>query len=67
MERIEPDQTPSQAWKANLDATCNRLMSHYLSLLRAGNASDNDGMDVGEGSEGDLGRDSRGELCVACL
>ena len=61
MERIEPDQTPSQAWKANLDATCNRLMSHYLSLLRAGTS---DVMD-GEG-EGDLGHDSRG-MSFSCV
>lgn len=67
MERIEPDQTPSQTWKANLDATCNRLMSHYLSLLRAGTS------DVAEGEENDLGRDSRGVcffvdiLCDVCV
>ena len=33
------DQTPSEAWKLSLDATCNRLMSHYLSLLRAASSS----------------------------
>jgi hypothetical protein len=53
MERIEPDQTPSQSWKLNLDATCNRLMSHYLSLLRAGTS---DGIE----ENGELGHDSRG-------
>lgn len=35
MDRIEPDETPAEAWKSSLDATCNRLMSHYHSLLRA--------------------------------
>jgi hypothetical protein len=59
MERIEPDQTPSQAWKANLDATCNRLMSHYLSLLRAGTSDAVEGDDH-DGAADDLGRDSRG-------
>jgi len=33
------DQTPAEAWKLSLDATCNRLMSHYLSLLRAASSS----------------------------
>ena len=33
------DQTPSETWKLSLDATCNRLMSHYLSLLRAASSS----------------------------
>ncbi|KAL3769084.1 hypothetical protein ACHAWU_008776 [Discostella pseudostelligera] len=35
MDIIQPDETPAQAWEASLDATCNRLMSQYLSLLRA--------------------------------
>lgn len=39
MDRIEPDQTPADAWKASLDATCNRLMSHYHSLLRAASST----------------------------
>mmetsp|Transcript_13599 Transcript_13599/g.29446 ORF Transcript_13599/g.29446 Transcript_13599/m.29446 type:complete len:163 (+) Transcript_13599:44-532(+) len=39
MDRIEPDETPAEAWEKSLDATCNRLMSHYLSLLRAAAAS----------------------------
>ncbi|KAL7512426.1 hypothetical protein ACHAXN_009397 [Cyclotella atomus] len=57
MERIEPDQTPSQAWKANLDATCNRLMSHYLSLLRAGTSDA--AVDGDDDGAADLGHDSR--------
>ena len=47
MDRIEPDQTPAEAWKSSLDATCNRLMTHYHGLLRAAAAppssSDHDG------------------------
>mmetsp|Transcript_16632 Transcript_16632/g.25289 ORF Transcript_16632/g.25289 Transcript_16632/m.25289 type:complete len:161 (-) Transcript_16632:1355-1837(-) len=39
MDRIEPDETPAEAWEKSLDATCNRLMSHYLSLLRAAASS----------------------------
>lgn len=35
-----PDQAPAAAWKASLDATCNRLMTHYLSLLRAAEEQD---------------------------
>jgi len=42
MDRIEPDETPAEAWKASLDATCNRLMTHYLSLLRAASSTDQD-------------------------
>ena len=35
MDRVESDQTPAEAWKSSLDATCNRLMTHYHNLLRA--------------------------------
>ena len=42
MDRIQPDSTPAEAWKSSLDATCNRLMSHYLSLLRAASSADQD-------------------------
>jgi hypothetical protein len=53
MDRIEPDQTPAEAWKSSLDATCNRLMSHYHGLLRAAAAppssSDHDGAGGGGG------------------
>lgn len=35
MDITQPDETPAQVWEASLDATCNRLMSHYLSLMRA--------------------------------
>lgn len=61
MDRIEPDETPAEAWKASLDATCNRLMSHYLSLLRAASsdqdASANDG--ANEGNHQEVGTDPR--------
>ena len=35
MDRVEADQTPAEVWKSSLDATCNRLMTHYHNLLRA--------------------------------
>lgn len=35
MDRTEPDKSPADDWKASVDATCNRLMSNYLSLMRA--------------------------------
>ncbi|KAL9188649.1 hypothetical protein ACHAXT_007027 [Thalassiosira profunda] len=40
MDRVEPDETPAEAWKSSLGATCNRLTSHYLSLLRAASSED---------------------------
>jgi hypothetical protein len=43
MDRIEPDQTPAEAWKSSLDATCNRLLSHYHGLLRSAASSTTDG------------------------
>ncbi len=67
MDRIEPDETPSQAWKTSLDATCNRLMSHYLSLLRAA-SSDNPNASIadenGEDGGDQVGHDSRGRCQV---
>ncbi|KAL7522262.1 hypothetical protein ACHAWX_006957 [Stephanocyclus meneghinianus] len=62
MDRVEPDETPSQAWKTSLDSTCNRLMSHYLSLLRAA-SSDRQNSFEGNGdgdADGDqVGNDAR--------
>mmetsp|Transcript_12287 Transcript_12287/g.26163 ORF Transcript_12287/g.26163 Transcript_12287/m.26163 type:complete len:158 (-) Transcript_12287:133-606(-) len=58
MERIEPDETPAQAWEASLDATCNRLMTHYLSLLRA-SSSDQDATSNGGANSGGVGTDPR--------
>lgn len=39
MDRTEPDKSPADEWKASVDATCNRLMSNYLSLMRAAASS----------------------------
>lgn len=35
MERIEADATPAKEWSQSLNATCNRLSTQYLNLLRA--------------------------------
>lgn len=35
MDHIEADATPAEEWKKDLNATCNRLSSQYLSLVRA--------------------------------
>jgi hypothetical protein len=35
MERIEADATPAEEWLQSLNATCNRLSTQYLNLLRA--------------------------------
>ena len=35
MDRVEKDATPAEKWQASLNATCNRLSTQYLSLLRA--------------------------------
>jgi len=35
MERVEKDATPAEKWQASLNATCNRLSTQYLNLLRA--------------------------------
>eukprot|EP00984_Skeletonema_dohrnii_P003159 scaffold1049_cov101-Skeletonema_dohrnii-CCMP3373.AAC.4 len=39
MDRTEPDKSPADEWSASVDATCNRLMSNYLSLMRAAASS----------------------------
>ncbi|KAL3779143.1 hypothetical protein ACHAW5_006943 [Stephanodiscus triporus] len=67
MDRVEPDQTPAEAWKSSLDATCNRLMSHYHGLLRAAaappSAPDQDGAGGGGSAHrhgvGQVGSDPR--------
>lgn len=60
MDRIEPDETPAEAWGKSLDATCNRLMSHYHSLLRAAAASaDQDASSAGGNNGGAVGTDPR--------
>lgn len=35
MDRIEADATPAEDWLQSLNATCNRLSTQYLNLLRA--------------------------------
>jgi len=35
MDRVEADATPAEEWQASLNATCNRLSTQYLSLIRA--------------------------------
>jgi len=35
MQREEADLTPPQEWENSLNATCNRLSTQYLNLLRA--------------------------------
>jgi hypothetical protein len=34
MDRVEADLTPAQEWQQSLNATCNRLSTQYLNLLR---------------------------------
>ena len=41
MERIEADATPAEEWLQSLHATCNRLSTQYLNLLRAAASSNN--------------------------
>jgi len=35
MQRVEADATPAEEWVQQLNATCNRLSTQYLQLLRA--------------------------------
>lgn len=35
MDREEADLTPAEEWQQSLNATCNRLSTQYLNLLRA--------------------------------
>ena len=35
MDRVEDDLTPGEEWQQSLNATCNRLSTQYLNLLRA--------------------------------
>ena len=35
MEQVEVDATPAEEWLQQLNATCNRLSTQYLNLLRA--------------------------------
>jgi hypothetical protein len=53
MDRAEKDETPAAVWQASLNATCNRLSTQYLNLLRS--ASSAAALDPGLG-----GQDPRG-------
>lgn len=35
MDRVEADATPTEEWQQSLNAACNRLSTHYLTLLRS--------------------------------
>mmetsp|Transcript_14977 Transcript_14977/g.26507 ORF Transcript_14977/g.26507 Transcript_14977/m.26507 type:complete len:158 (-) Transcript_14977:80-553(-) len=59
MDRIEADDTPAELWESSLDATCNRLMSHYLSLLRAASSSDPDASTEANNGTHQVGTDPR--------
>ncbi len=39
MERIETDATPAEEWEQSLNATCNRLSTQYLHLIKAAAAA----------------------------
>ena len=39
MERVESDATPAEEWLQSLNATCNRLSTQYLNLLRAASSA----------------------------
>jgi len=36
MDRVEADATPAEEWLQSLNAACNRLMTQYLNLFKAG-------------------------------
>src|SRR6056300_644567 len=57
MDRTEPDKSPADDWKASVDATCNRLMSNYLSLMRAAAPTSDDVNNNHESAE--VGSDAR--------
>ena len=35
MDRVEEDLTPAEEWQQSLNATCNRLSTQYVNLLKA--------------------------------
>jgi len=63
MDRVEADETPAEAWKASLNATCNRLMTHYAALLRASSSDQDASSAAGAGAaaanDGRVGTDPR--------
>ena len=41
MDRIETDNpTPAEVWRSSLNATCNRLSTQYLNLLKSASGND---------------------------
>lgn len=65
MERIEADATPAEVWLQSLNATCNRLSTQYLNMLKA--ASSVSALDEREATTAAPGRTHgpRG-VCVRC-
>lgn len=61
MERIEEDATPAEEWLQSLNATCNRLSTQYLNMLKA--ASSVSALDQGQSLHGPRGT----SVCVACV
>ena len=70
MDRVEADLTPGEDWRESLNATCNRLSTQYLNLLRAassmssleqkGGISNNNGNNnKGAGSSSNFGSGSQ--------
>ena len=57
MDRTEPEKTPADEWSASVDATCNRLMSSYLSLMRA--AASSSAVDESSTDQAEVGSDPR--------
>lgn len=39
MDHVEADATPAEEWQAALNATCNRLSTQYLNLLRSASST----------------------------
>ena len=50
MDIVEADLTPGQDWRESLNATCNRLSTQYMNLLRA--ASSISALEQGNSSNG---------------
>lgn len=50
MDIVEADLTPGQDWRESLNATCNRLSTQYMNLLRA--ASSVSALEKGNASNG---------------
>mmetsp|Transcript_6301 Transcript_6301/g.7957 ORF Transcript_6301/g.7957 Transcript_6301/m.7957 type:complete len:161 (+) Transcript_6301:67-549(+) len=60
MDRTEPDKSPADEWSASVDATCNRLMSNYLSLMRAAaSSSDANNHESSSTEQAEVGSDPR--------